>query len=283
MKNKIHLYLLSGALILIAGSCQKMDHPTLGDYPKDANPPGGPLKFYVAFDGTSSDPLLNAVDSVRANFAASNPLTSIAGISGKAVQGADDKAIKYLSANDFGKNISSYSISVWLKNTVPPNGHYEVPFSLAHKDLYYSTAIHFDVYPGDDGSTVAKANAYYYMEQPDGSYFEAYLTGADGIPGLLDNNWHHLVFTYDETNSTFTLYKDGALLYTQVWTGHGSFVLDNSKLFGLVVGGSNKQAGLTGGNDGWMYSWEGGLDQFRLYGKKVLTASEVLALYNSKL
>jgi len=36
-----------------------MDHPVLGDYPQDANPAGGPLKFYVAFDGTSDDVLKN--------------------------------------------------------------------------------------------------------------------------------------------------------------------------------------------------------------------------------
>lgn len=271
------------SLCIVLFSCQKLDKPGLGDYPKDTNPPGGPLKFYASFDGASADPLLNAVDSIRANFAASNPLTSIAGINGKAVKGIDGKGIKYNSANDFGKNVSSYSISIWLKNTVPPAGHYEVPFSLAHKDLYYRTAIHFDVYPVDDGSTVAKANAYFYMEQPNGNYFEAYLTGSDGIPNLLDNNWHHLVFTYDEANSQFKLYKDGALLYTQVWTGHGPIVLDNSKLIGLSVGASNRQVGLEGANDGWMFSWQGGLDQLRLYGKKVLSAAEILALYNSKL
>jgi hypothetical protein len=46
--------------------CQDMDTPELGDYPQDANAPGGPLNFYVAFDGTSSDALMNAVDSIRA-------------------------------------------------------------------------------------------------------------------------------------------------------------------------------------------------------------------------
>jgi hypothetical protein len=281
--RKINLALLAASLLLIAGSCQKMNEPALGDYPKDGNPPGGPLKFYAAFDGTTANPLFNAVDSIRANFASSNPLTSVAGISGKAVQGADDKAIKYNAPNDFGKNVSSYSISLWLKNSVPPGNRYEVPFSLAHKDLYYRQGIHFDIYSGGNGSTAASADAYYYMEQPNGDYFEAYLTGTDGIPNLLDNNWHHLVFTYDETNSTFKVYKDATLVYTSVWSGHGPFVLDGSKVVGLAVAGSNRQAGIEAANDGWMNSWTGGVDQFRLYGKKVLTAAEVQVLYNSKL
>lgn len=74
------------ALGIAIGGCQKLDRPALGDYPKDANPPGGPLKFYTAFDGTTPDPLMNAVDSIRANFPSVNPFTSIPGVSGKAVQ-----------------------------------------------------------------------------------------------------------------------------------------------------------------------------------------------------
>ena len=77
MKKNIQQYLLAATVVLLAASCQKMDRPALGDFPKDTNPPGGPLKFYAAFDGTTSDPLMNAVDSIRANFAGSNPLASV--------------------------------------------------------------------------------------------------------------------------------------------------------------------------------------------------------------
>jgi hypothetical protein len=264
-------------------ACQKTDRPSLGEYPKDANPPDGPLKFYAAFDGATDNPLFNAVDSIKANFAADNPLTSIAGVSGKAVKGVEGKAIKYNSANDFGKTVSSFSISFWLKNTVPTGDRYEVPFSLGHKDLYYRQAIHFDIYSGPNGSTVDTADAFFYMEQPNGDYFEAYLLGSEGIPNLLDDKWHHLVFTYNETNSNFRIYKDGAVVHTSEWTGHGPFVLDNSKVVGLAVGGSNRQAGIESDRDGWMNSWSGGLDQFRMYGKKVLSAAEISALYNGKL
>src|SRR6186997_1873734 len=106
MKNKIHFCLVLTALILVAGSCSKKARPPLGDFPKDADPhfplyPGGPLKFYTAFNGTSADKLMNAVDSVRANFPTNNPLVSVTGISGKAIQGNGTKAIKYPNANDF--------------------------------------------------------------------------------------------------------------------------------------------------------------------------------------
>jgi hypothetical protein len=271
------------SLCILLVSCQKKDRPSLGEYPKDANPPGGPLKFYAAFDGATDNPLMNAVDSIKANFAADNPLTSIAGITGKAVKGVEGKAIKYNSANDFGKTSSSFSISFWLKSAVPPGDRYEVPFSLGHKDLYYRQAIHFDIYSGPNGSSATSADAFFYMEQPNGDYFEAYMLGSEGIPNLLDDKWHHLVLTYDEANSNFKLYKDGVVVYTKEWTDHGAFVLDNSKVVGLAVGGSNRQAGIEADRDGWMNSWSGGIDQFRMYGKKVLSAAEVLALYNAKL
>src|SRR5688572_29306564 len=97
-------------LVLSMSSCQKMDRPALGEYTKDANPPGGPLKFYVAFDGTTPDPLMNAVDSIRATFPSENPLISVDGLVGKSIQGDIAKAIRYPGANDF-KDATSCTIS----------------------------------------------------------------------------------------------------------------------------------------------------------------------------
>ena len=125
MKKIFQLCLVASALLITVG-CSKKERPALGDYPKDANPPGGPLKFYAAYDGTTADPLMNAVDSIRANFASDNPLASVTGIRGKAVQGTGTKAIKYPSANDF-KGSTSCTIAMWANNTV--NSNTELYFS----------------------------------------------------------------------------------------------------------------------------------------------------------
>lgn len=107
--------LLTAAIVLMA-SCQKMDRPVLDkDYPKDSNPPGGPLKFYVAFDGVSDNPLINAVDSIRASYPSSNPLASVDGISGKAVKGENKKFIAYARPNDFASAAKAFSVSCWYK------------------------------------------------------------------------------------------------------------------------------------------------------------------------
>lgn len=282
MKQRLYIFFSLAALIAIVAGCQKMQRPALGEYPHDANPPGGPLKFYAAFDGTTANPLFNAVDSIRANFAADNPFTAITGISGKGVQGVDQKAIKYTSANDFGKTATSFSLSVWIKNTVPGGGNPQWIFSLAHKDLWSESAMFLMVDHDGAGSKVDSAVVKFYIDdtKSDDHWFE--LTGANRLYRILDNNWHHLVFTYDETTSQMKIYRDGELANTLDWTGHGKIQLDPAKLNGLIVGGMNKHASLGGPGDAWIQSWQGGLDQFRLY-SKVLSASEVLALYNSKL
>ena len=105
------LVLMFGIFIL---SCQKMNRPVLGDYPKDANAPGGALKFYAALDGTP-------VDSIRAQFGNNNDVSYVPGVSGKAVQfdGTKNGFVAFPTANDFGK-VTSFTISFWL-NTTPPD------------------------------------------------------------------------------------------------------------------------------------------------------------------
>src|SRR5450432_1046108 len=96
------------AVGLATSSCDKLDRPALGDYPKDTNPPGGPLKFYAALDGS-------AVDSIKANFGVDNNTSYVAGgVSGKAVQfdGTKNGFVSFPSANDYGTS-TSFTISFW--------------------------------------------------------------------------------------------------------------------------------------------------------------------------
>ena len=258
----------------------------MGDYPKDAAAPGGPLKFYVAFDGTTADPLMNAVDSIRANFPSDNPLTQIEGISGKAVQGVAAKAVKYAGANDFATS-TSFSISMWIKNT-PWSGGPEWLMSLTDKDYWHNSAFFWYFEDQTQGSTATTANMKLaIMDQ----WFT--FDGAKLIQKpLFNGQWHQLVIVYDEATSKLAYYIDGDALtgldpsVTDVLNngaarGKVKFT-DASGLGGsLVIGGWNKQAGLDGPGDPWINGFTGGMDQVRLYGK-ALTASEVLALYTSK-
>lgn len=284
LKNKLQI-LLTGvmAAILLLGSCQKMKRPALGDYPKDSNPPGGPLKFYVAFDGNSADPLRNAVDSVRANFASENPFKIIRGISGNAAEGVAGKAIKYATANDFASS-TSFSLSMWMKGSPPPAGGPQFLFSLPSKDYWHGSAL-FMLIEDQGQSTTSQAAVKIAVQD---QWFE--FVGANRMPGnLLNGNWHHFVITYDQTTSKMTYYIDGTALtglpsnLTDVKNGgnpRGPLSFNNVSNF--IIGGWNKHAGVSGPGDGWINSFTGGIDQFRLYSKP-LTASEVTALFNSKL
>lgn len=287
MKKISFLSFLSATVLLFTMGCQKLDRPKLGDYPQDSNPPGGPLKFYVAFDGTSSDPLRNAVDSIKANFPGSNPFSSIDGISGKGMMGADQKAISYVGANDFSGS-TSFSISFWEKNTVPGGGNPQFLFSLPSHDYWHQSAMFALVDHDGAGSTTSMATFKLCVQD---HWFEFTPTNGQ-LPGnILNNEWHHIVIVYDEQTSKMTYYVDGHMLsglnpaltdWKDNGVNHGPVHFNN--IYNFVLGGWNKHANLGNGapTDGWIQSWQGGLDQFRLYGK-ALTESEVLALYNSKL
>ncbi len=270
MKIKIPLRILLATLIIASG-CAKKDRPPLGDYPKDANPPGGPLKFYAAFDGTTADPLMNAVDSIRANFPSENPLASVAGISGQAVQGNGSDAIKYPSANDF-KGVTSCTISMWVNNTV--NANTELYFSLVSKDYWHESAAFLLV----EHAAVDKCTFKFALQD----HWVEYVNQSFDRP-LFNGQWHHLAFTYDQTTSTLKVYFDGAEVPTPGTQGNlGLGPLNLTSATNLVVGGWNKHANISGPTDAWISGFTGKMDQFRLYGK-ALTASEVLALYNSRL
>ena len=276
--NKLTAGLLTASVsLLVLAGCQKMDRPALGDYVKDTNPPGGPLKFYASFDGSSADPLMNGVDSIRANFPQANPLASVAGISGKAIQGADGKAIYYPSANDF-KNVQSFTMAFWMKNTAQA-GRTEFLFSLY--DPTYSGWSYSGMFCLVENQTATKATMKFGL-------MDQWLEGDFNKP-MFDGNWHHIAYVYDHTTSKMSYYFDGALVTGLTATqtdvkknGAPRGAVDFSKAGKLVLGGWNKHApGTNGPGDDWIRSYTGAMDQFRLYGT-ALTAAEVSALFTGK-
>jgi hypothetical protein len=270
------------ALISLAFiGCQEMDRPALGEYPVDANAVGGPLKFYVAFDGTSANSLMNAVDSVRAKFPTDNPLTSIDGVNGKAIQGVSNKFIAYSKPNDWAKTAKSFTVSFWekhngqTKNGTNPGA--EEIFSIPSSNGHWSSATMFLLF--DAAPTTTAAAVKFVIADTKGDTFLTW-EGDNSIEGLLDNAWHHLAFVYDATTSGLTLYVDGTVVSTKTWSGHGAVDIEDSKITGFRIGNGPQSQNDSG--DNWLFSyWKGGLDQFRMY-STALTASEVSTLYTKK-
>ncbi len=271
-------------LILGAIACQKMERPALGDYPKDTNPPGGPLKFYVAFDGTSNSPLMNAVDSINANFPGDNPFTQIDGIKGKAVQGVNLKYIKYAKPNDWAVTAKSFTISFWYKhngqtkNNKGTNGP-EYIVSFKSNNGHWSGANLLVFLEGDNTACAVKVMV------ADKNVNDSWMTweGGQSIPGIMDNNWHHIALVYDAASSKMTLFKDGvANPNLKEWGGHGNINIDDGVITEVRVGCGPSDSYKDPNSDDWLASsWKGGLDQFRLY-NKVLSATEVKELFDGK-
>jgi len=252
---------------LVFFGCQNMDKPELGNYPTDANTVGGPLKFYVAFDGTTDNSLMNAVDSIRAKFPTDNPLESTAGISGKALKGGRPKLfVSYSKPNDWVVNSASFTVAFWEKHIAPTQT--EFAFSLLSDN--WAKANMFCLFEGSATTPIVK---FYVDEQPGEKWFE--WVGSESVPGLYDGQWHHLAFVYNGLTSGMTLYKDGVAFATKSWTNHGNMKLKDSKVLGFRIGGSGNPA------EGWMNSWTGDLDQFRMYGA-ALTVAQINELYTKK-
>lgn len=274
--------IVNAAFLLAFASCQKIDRPKLGDYPKDTNPPGGTLNFYTSFDGTTKDPLMNAVDSIRANFPSSNPLSTVDGVSGKAVKGENKKFIKYNKPNDWAVKASSFTISFWekhdgqTKNNAGGNGP-EYIFSFKSSNGHWSGGSMLVFLEGNNAAGAVKVMI------ADKTVSDNWFTweGGNTIAGLLDNSWHHIALVYDAGTSKMTLYKDGvANAVTPSWRNHGAINIDNTKISEFRVGSG---PGDNIDSDDWLSStYKGSLDQFRLY-SAALSAADIAALYTRKM
>lgn len=280
MKHKIAKLIGLFSVAVFTVACQNLDRPELGDdYPKDANVPGGPLKFYVAFDGNSENVLMNAVDSIKAKFPNDNPLPSTDGVSGKAVQGEKYKYVKYSSANDFAQKAASFTVSVWAKKGNLETDHiFSMP---AIQDYHWSGGSMFLLTEGSVAQPLVK---FFVKDKTDEKWFE--WVGNNSPVGIYDGQWHHLVFVYDGLTSKMTFYVDGqANSFVAQWGNHGNVVLESAKITGLKIGAGPQEFTpdeIAGGASDWLKnSWTGGIDQFRMY-TSPLSAAEVQTLYTNK-
>lgn len=269
MKHISKLIGISLIALTVLGGCQKMERPELGDYPTDEPLPGGDLRFFLPFGGTEEFPRLNSRDSISGHPAQISQLQLVPGITGDAIQGADGKAALYIDANDF-KNATDFSIAFWIKSEAHAN-RTEFIFSLVQPGFSWHQSSLFILVEHQTASSVTMKVG----------VKDQWLEGTFPRP-MFDNQWHHIVYSYNNTAKKMTYYFDGAEVtgLTAVQTN-----VNNSVSFAgstsFILGGWNKHGGKAGPGDDWIKSFTGILDQFRLYNKP-LSASEALALYNTK-
>ncbi len=274
--NKIIKYtLLSLAVGLVIASCQKLDQPGFGELILDPPPPPyNPVKAFFAFEE-------NAGDSGEAKPATeAKEITYVDGVNGKAAQIGAGGYIVERSVSDSIKNLGSFTLAFWMNGVGPVVGGAQGLFAIANSNEFWG-------------------NLELFLENNDNGD-EAFLkihmfnaAAADGkgeqwndlkIPDAL-NKWTHVALTYDSSTSRLILYIDGQPTSLDKVLDDGNYGSIRFKdVSGMAVGTYAFQTSpslTTHGPEDWARSFNGALDQLRLY-KLTLSAAEVNNLYTTK-
>jgi len=282
IKSYIAGIFLSAALFVI--SCDKISHPALGSYPKDAGSPTGPLNFYAAYDGILAD-------SIRATFpSVDSSTTYVAGIAGKAVQfnpvlnpaGGASTSYSYLvypNPNNFGLS-PSFSCNFWINCPLASkdNAHADGVLAWASTSNFWGEMTWYADNTDGGPSDSMDLKVHFANGSGDNWDFAGY-TGTKRWPGMYDGNWHMVTFTYDATAQTGTMYRDGVQFDQKT----GEVIAFDGNGSNLVVGGYQEANNVVDnyGDNTWMGGFTGAVDHVRLY-SEVLQASDVAALFANK-
>lgn len=263
------------SIALALAGCQNMDRPELGEYREDnAKLPEGNLRFFVPFDKQHEELRFQFADEISGypSFLPDKTITSEEGISGKSYKGNVNAHLNYLSPNDFAAKAQSFTVAYWMKHA-PTTTNAEFVFSIPSRNGHWAKGSMMLMKESNEKGIAVK------WIIVDKDMKDTWLTweGNNSVAaaGFFDNQWHHCAFVYDASTSALTFYKDGEKVGTEKkWGSHGAVNMDATKVSGLKVGGPS-------GSDSWMKSWNGNLDQFRMY-VSALSQAEIQDLYKGK-
>ena len=196
-----------------------MEIPVLpSDYPvDDVTLPGGDLRFFVGFDSTDeADKQLNVrfSDSISGYpcYFPNQSISSGPGVQGTDYIGSTSGSLQYVNANDFGA-ATSFTVSLWLKKTPQAAGSgTNFAFGLnTSRDIWTHLELFLEFEDAGNPSTTDSAAAKFYIQD---QWFEFTKNSSKDtrLPKVLDGNWHHLAFTYDESTSKLYTYIDGQVI-----------------------------------------------------------------------
>jgi len=277
LKNKIIKYGSFIFVVAIFFACNKPERPALGDYPKDTNPPGGPLKFYSTFEATKAG---NVFDSIRSNFGTPTSATVVnGGVEGNAVQATNNGFVNFPSANDFGSS-TSFTISFWMNITMAQkdNNHAVGVLAFANSKNFWGNITFYADNNAKSPSDSMDLKIHFNAPNNGDNWNFANYNFAHAWPKMYDGNWHEVGFTYDANAKVGTVYRDGVQFDQKT---NQVIAFENSS--SLIIGGFQEAAGIVDnyGNNSWMAGFPGKIDNVRLYGV-ALSASDMQALYNNK-
>lgn len=281
--NKIWLLsalILSIAFSLSMTSCQKMERPPLVIIPDPPPPPYNPLKSYWAFENSLVDSGENKLS------ATAKSITYTAGVTGQAAKIGDGGYIYIQDVSDTIKNLGSFTVAFWMNGTGPVQGGAQGIFSISNKNEFWGN---LEIFLENNNNPADPAEAFLKVH-----LLNAGVSSGNGEEWLADDNmklpntlnkWTHIAITYDSTTSAISVYKDGQPKTHNKILRNGNYgPIKYKDVNGMVLGSFAFQTNpsLTNhGPEAWAKSFNGSLDQFRIY-NKALTDAQITDLYNSK-
>jgi len=281
------------AAITCLPACQKMDRPELGEIIRDPEPPPyNPLKSFWSFEDNTTDAGENNLTATTEN------VSYVDGVNGKAIKfGADG----YMLLKAFGDTVTfpnefvslpadtlaspgSLSISFWMNGEGPVQNGAQGVFSISNgKEFWGNFDMFLENYKNDADASEAFIKFHMFNAGAPSDQNEQW--SEIKVPNVL-NKWTHIAITYDAATSMLNLYTDGQLTGLSKALGGGNYgALKYNDFNGLVIGTHQFMTApsLTSshGREDWAKSFNGAIDQFRLY-NKALSADEVSQLFTSK-
>ena len=265
---------------LLLTACQKLDRPALGELILDPPPPPLTLldsKSYWHFNGDTRD-----TGELRLPTTATS-ISFVPGVTeGSAAQVGAGGSMVVRSVPDALKSPGSFSIAFWMNGVGPVQGGAQGLFAISKSTEFWGN---FEVFL-ENLNNGSEAFIKIHM-------YNAGVASGNGeewtevkIPGALDK-WTHIAITYNAATSELTVYADGqpTTVNKKVLGGgnYGPLVWEN--VTGLTLGTFAFQVSpslANHGAEGWAKSFNGALDQFRIF-TKALTPAEVANLHTNKL
>ncbi|MEO7962041.1 MAG: LamG domain-containing protein [Ginsengibacter sp.] len=261
-------------------SCQKLERPVLKELILDPPPP--PLTFfdeksYWPFDVNTRDTGAYKLETTAKGVTFTPGVTD-----GQAAQIGSGGYLLISNLNDGLKQPGSLSVAFWMKGVGPVKDGAQGVFAIANNAEFWGN---FEMFlENDDNGDEAFLKLHMFNSgAPDGKGEQ---WNEIKIPDAL-NKWTHIAVTYDAATSQLTMYANGqpTAINHKVLDGGNYGPLKFANVSGMVLGSYAFQTNpslTTHGPESWAKSFNGALDQFRIYNTP-LSAAEVNNLYTKKL
>jgi hypothetical protein len=273
MKLKINkllpvvLITVTAASFLLSACYKKFDPKTyapalnIGGFTSAKEIAPANLIGYWAFNGSY-------VDSVSGTAGTNKGTSFSGGIKGQAMQGALNSYVLFNPGTSI-KTMSSFTITYWVNSPAPSTGIIGL-VNLAKTDAFWGNINMF--FENGGTNTDGKFRANIHNGTTDS------WVAKDGIQNLF-GVWTNLALSYNAGTSTFKLYKDGALISTNVAAGFGNLAFTNigQIVFGCVHFQTIPSQTTGSGSQPWASYLTGQLDEVRIY-NKALSDTEVNSL-----